>query len=162
MQVSLEEQLWGALLRRTASFCAVRTGLAEGLVLSCLLFFLYYAGTGPGKMMMDRAGSSGASPSAESPSASTGVSTSLEGHASSSVYTESTKFDSASSELSSPSSTSTSTPGNRSIESYPQKEGLDFLSDNLRPLWRSEIIRAFNEGLEVVDRRGNIGQIPEK
>ncbi|PHT79723.1 hypothetical protein T459_17775 [Capsicum annuum] len=61
-------------------------------------------------------------------------------------------------------STSTSTPGNQSIESSPneQKEKLEFLSENQRKHWTGEILRAFKEGLETVDPRGNIGKIPDR
>ena len=97
--------------------------------------------------------------SSSRPESSSG-STSLENHASSSENTEKDYF-SPSSQFSSP-STSTSTPENQSIDSSPnteQKESLDFLSDELRSFWKTEIIRAVHERLAEIDPQGNIGRI---
>lgn len=95
---------------------------------------------------------------------SSSLSTSLEGHASSSGGTEDADFFSASSEFSSP-STSTSTPRNQSIDcssNNEPKESLEFLSKNEQEFWKREIIRAFEDGLDEVDPRGKIGKIPQK
>lgn len=103
-------------------------------------------------------GASGASPS-ESPSASSPSGASLIGHASDETNSDKEVFYSPQSP-----STSTSTPGNQSIESSPneQKDKLEFLSENQRKHWTGEILRAFKEGLETVDPRGNIGKIPDR
>ena len=86
-------------------------------------------------------------------------STSLENHASSEENTEK-DYLSPSSQFSSP-STSTATPENQSIESSPnteQKESLDFLSDELRSFWKTEILRALHDRLDEIDPQGNIGR----
>lgn len=100
----------------------------------------------------ESAGSVSPSPSASS--SSSGVS--LIGHASDETNSDKEGFFSAKSKY-----PAASSPGNQSDDSSPQKESLEFLSENLRKFWTSEIIRAFNEGLEGVDPRGKIGKIPE-
>lgn len=55
-----------------------------------------------------------------------------------------------------------SSPSTGSDGCSPQKESLEFLSEELRTFWTNEIIRAFKEGLDGVDPLGRIGKIPEK
>lgn len=69
------------------------------------------------------------------------LSTSLEGYASGS---ESSSFFSASSELPSP-STSTSITEIGSSPNNEQKENLEFLSEELHKQWKKDLIRAFSE-----------------
>ena len=97
-------------------------------------------------------------PEGGSPATPSSTSTSLVGHPSS--ENNSDKFLTPES-----SPGSGATPDNQSSNSSPnteQKESLEFLSENERSFWKGEVIRTFNEVLEVVDPQGRVGRIPEE
>ena len=93
-----------------------------------------------------------AAPSGPEGSPLSSLSTSLEGHASSSeefFYSPSSNFS-----LSSP-STSPSTP------KPEQTESLSFIPEEHRGLWATHCISYFNERVNEIDPQGKIGKIPE-